>query len=123
MFQLSWIRTNVPLDGPDSPYGGGGVNSQGIQQDLQGATNIGLDVIYKDQGVSEGRFKIPSLRNVALTAPYMHDGRFKTLEEGLTTILLVSKPNRALDVKFKDANGFPKQLGFTKTQKEALRRH
>jgi len=28
-----------------------------------------------------GRFRIPSLRNVALTAPYMHDGRFQTLEE------------------------------------------
>lgn len=30
-----------------------------------------------------GRFKIPSLRNVAVTAPYMHDGRFATLEEVL----------------------------------------
>jgi len=28
-----------------------------------------------------GKFKTPSLRNVALTAPYMHDGRFRTLEE------------------------------------------
>lgn len=28
-----------------------------------------------------GRFRVPSLRNVALTAPYMHDGRFATLEE------------------------------------------
>lgn len=28
-----------------------------------------------------GRFKVTSLRNIALTAPYMHDGRFKTLEE------------------------------------------
>ena len=28
-----------------------------------------------------GKFKVPSLRNVALTAPYMHDGRFETLEE------------------------------------------
>ncbi|MBO0360602.1 cytochrome-c peroxidase [Hymenobacter sp. BT186] len=27
-----------------------------------------------------GRFKVPSLRNVALTGPYMHDGRFTTLE-------------------------------------------
>ncbi|HEX5112068.1 MAG TPA: cytochrome c peroxidase [Saprospiraceae bacterium] len=27
------------------------------------------------------RFKLPSLRNVALTAPYMHDGRFQTLKE------------------------------------------
>ncbi len=28
-----------------------------------------------------GRFKIPTLRNVALTAPYMHDGRYATLDE------------------------------------------
>jgi len=28
-----------------------------------------------------GQFKVPSLRNVAVTAPYMHDGRFSTLEE------------------------------------------
>lgn len=28
-----------------------------------------------------GKFKTPSLRNVELTAPYMHDGRFSTLEE------------------------------------------
>jgi cytochrome c peroxidase len=31
----------------------------------------------------KGAFKVPSLRNVALTAPYMHDGRFNTLEEVL----------------------------------------
>ena len=30
-----------------------------------------------------GMFKVPSLRNIALTAPYMHDGRFRTLEEVL----------------------------------------
>jgi cytochrome c peroxidase len=30
-----------------------------------------------------GRFKVPSLRNVALTGPYMHDGRFTTLEDVL----------------------------------------
>ncbi len=28
-----------------------------------------------------GKFRAPSLRNIALTAPYMHDGRFETLEE------------------------------------------
>jgi cytochrome c peroxidase len=28
-----------------------------------------------------GKFATPTLRNIALTAPYMHDGRFKTLEE------------------------------------------
>ena len=37
--------------------------------------NNGLDA------VSEGPFKAPTLRNIALTAPYMHDGRFTTLDE------------------------------------------
>ncbi|MCO6475648.1 MAG: hypothetical protein J5I94_03455 [Phaeodactylibacter sp.] len=44
---------------------------------------------FRDKGRGEatgqyfdnGRFRVPSLRNVALTAPYMHDGRFATLEE------------------------------------------
>ncbi len=51
--------------------------------------NNGLDLVYEDKGVggwshkaSEmGTFKVPSLRNIELTAPYMHDGRFSTLEE------------------------------------------
>ena len=33
------------------------------------------------QHVNFGQFKTPSLRNVALTAPYMHDGRFATLRD------------------------------------------
>lgn len=43
-------------------------------------TDIGRE---KVSGSPEDRakFKVPSLRNVALTAPYMHDGRFTTLEE------------------------------------------
>ncbi|WP_212005420.1 cytochrome-c peroxidase [Chitinophaga sp. HK235] len=54
-------------------------------------SNNGLETDYADKGIGEithkptdqGTFKIPSLRNVALTAPYMHDGRFATLEEVL----------------------------------------
>jgi len=34
----------------------------------------------RDEG-DRGKFKVPTLRNIAATAPYMHDGRFKTLEE------------------------------------------
>jgi len=49
--------------------------------------NTGLDSIPVDQGRylitlnenDRGKFKTPSLRNVELTAPYMHDGRFQTL--------------------------------------------
>ena len=34
-----------------------------------------------DQGAGEGKFKVPTLREVARTAPYMHDGSLKTLED------------------------------------------
>jgi cytochrome c peroxidase len=43
--------------------------------------NVGLEMQYSDQGIGDGIFKIPSLRNVELTGPYMHDGRFGTLEQ------------------------------------------
>ncbi|MGL4514857.1 MAG: cytochrome c peroxidase [Lacipirellulaceae bacterium] len=45
------------------------------------ATNIGLDQTIVDQGAGEGRFKTPSLRNVAVRGRFMHDGRFATLRE------------------------------------------
>lgn len=40
----------------------------------------GLQAVTKDPA-HRGLFKVPTLRNIALTAPYMHDGRFATLEE------------------------------------------
>jgi cytochrome c peroxidase len=51
--------------------------------------NNGLDSVFSDLGqggvtgnpAQYGRFKTPSLRNIEYTAPYMHDGRFETLEE------------------------------------------
>ncbi|HBH06982.1 MAG TPA: cytochrome-c peroxidase [Flavobacteriales bacterium] len=36
---------------------------------------------YTGNPIDIGKFKTPTLRNVALTAPYMHDGRFETLDE------------------------------------------
>lgn len=54
-------------------------------------SNNALDAAFNDPGfmgvtgspLDEGKFKAPSLRNIALTAPYMHDGRFNTLFEVL----------------------------------------
>lgn len=51
--------------------------------------NNGLDSVYRDAGragitgqdYDSGRFRVVTLRNIALTAPYMHDARFKTLKE------------------------------------------
>ncbi|WIO74114.1 cytochrome c peroxidase [Porticoccaceae bacterium LTM1] len=42
----------------------------------------GLQTVTNDPN-HRGMFKVPSLRNIAVTAPYMHDGRFATLEEVL----------------------------------------
>ncbi len=51
--------------------------------------NNGLDATHADPGYASitgnandmGKFKTPTLRNIVYTAPYMHDGRFETLEE------------------------------------------
>lgn len=62
-----------------------------------GYHNNGIDATFSDdrEGIYQGRFRVsfdpndmgkfktPSLRNVMLTAPYMHDGRFKTIDEVL----------------------------------------
>jgi cytochrome c peroxidase len=68
--------------------------------------NNGLDSIFTDLGkggitnleVDNGKFKVPSLRNLAYTPPYMHDGRFQTLEEVLefyNSNVLSNSPNLA----------------------------
>ena len=64
----------------------GPANGYGFTDD---AFNIGLDVTYTDKGVGgisnnsmdDGKFMVPTLLNVEFTAPYMHDGRFNTLED------------------------------------------
>ena len=76
-----------------------------------GYHNNGLDTHYPDtlEGVYQGRyritldatdlgkFKTPSLRNVARTAPYMHDGRFATLEAVLDHYQQGMQPSATLD--------------------------
>lgn len=51
--------------------------NNGLDSEL---TDLGRFVATKREG-DKGKFAVPSLRNVSVTAPYMHDGRFKTLEE------------------------------------------
>ena len=50
--------------------------------DLTNFTDLGLGAVTNNV-FDNGKFKVPSLRNIELTAPYMHDGRFATLEEVL----------------------------------------
>jgi cytochrome c peroxidase len=53
--------------------------NNGMDTDAE-ITDTGRQAVTGDPG-DRGKFKVPSLRNIAVTAPYMHDGRFATLEE------------------------------------------
>jgi len=67
----------------------GGVTLTGGKFFNNGLDSVGSLDEFKDLGLFEttgnpfdkGKFRAPTLRNIALTAPYMHDGRFQTLEQ------------------------------------------
>lgn len=90
--------------------------------------NIGLDENYSDKGrgaktgleSDNGKFKVPSLRNIALTAPYMHDGRFATLSEVLDHYSHGIANNPNLDERLKATNGLPIQMNISEQEKTAL---
>jgi cytochrome c peroxidase len=112
------------------------------------ATNIGLDMEYEDQGVGtlitesvdidgtlitsthpfgSGSFKVPTLRNIQLTAPYMHDGRFSTLEEVVEHYNSGVQNHPNLDWRLKGSvidpetgNRLPQKLNLTIVEKQAL---
>ncbi len=93
--------------------------------------NNGVDSISADAGryritlnpADSGKFKTPSLRNIELTAPYMHDGRFKTLKEcmdhyntgfhyakNLDPLLRVQPKGRMTNQEMEDVIAFMKTL-------------
>ncbi|MBK8451472.1 MAG: cytochrome C peroxidase [Saprospiraceae bacterium] len=88
--------------------------------------NNGIDTIqsiddFNDKGRGEitklrfdnGKFKATSLFNIALTAPYMHDGRFQTLEE-------VIEHYNSGGHYAENKDGFIRPLGLNKRQKQNL---
>ena len=89
--------------------------------------NNGLEFPFLDLGVGgvngnpndEGKFKMPSLRNIEMTAPYMHDGRFETLEEVIDhySTGIVANPN--LGNQLED-NNRPVRPNFNIQEKAAL---
>ncbi len=63
-------------------HGGTLFTSQQFANNGLGLSSDDLGRMAVTQNAADrGKFKTPSLRNVARTAPYMHDGRFATLEE------------------------------------------
>ena len=77
--------------------------------------NIGLDAVDVDEGAGDGKFKVPSLRNIAVREGYMHDGRFATLEEVIDFYSdeVEDNPNLARPIP---VGGF----GFTASEKADL---
>ncbi len=73
--------------------------------------NIGIGVNAEgeilDQGHGNGAFRTPTLRNVALTAPYMHDGSLKTLRAVVDYYIGRGNSNPHLDPEMKKINLTP----------------
>ena len=93
------------------------------------ATNNGLDSVSNDdQGLFEatarpndrGKFKSPSLRNIGLRPPYMHDGRFATLEEVIEHYNSGIQDHPTLAPSLRDDNGNPIRLNLSEDVKAAL---
>ena len=100
------------------------------------ALNNGLALKYKDRGLgvldrrpndpftpsNDGKFKAPSLRNVELSSPYMHDGRFKTLELVVEHYSTGVRSHVNVGLAFEEQNPAKKTPGFqfTAGQKAAI---
>ena len=95
---------------------------EGILFTNYGYFNNGLDASPEDIGreritqnpMDKGKFKVPSLRNVALTAPYMHDGRFSSLDEVIDHYRFGIKQSVSLDA------GLENGISLTDSEKSAL---
>ena len=88
--------------------------------DLNTTTDNGAGETFPGQPRFAGAFKTSTLRNIALTAPYMHDGRFATLAEVVEHYNSGIKAHPNLGPALKDINGNPVKLNFTAAEKQAL---
>lgn len=93
------------------------------------ATSNGLDATSTtDLGVNEatgnpndiGKFKVPSLKNIAIRPPFMHDGRFATLDEVIEHYSTGIQNHPNLISPLVNQNGQVGQFNFTPSEKEAL---
>ena len=84
------------------------------------ARNTGLDATIIDVGAGNGTFKSPSLKNIAVRAPYMHDGRFRTLEQVVDFYNTGVQGNPGLDQRLRGPGGAVTRLGLNNTQRAQL---
>ena len=94
---------------------------QTAAQSLDSPQNDGLDPTnVGDQGVARGRFKVPSLRNVAVRGRFMHDGRFGSLAEVVEFYNSGVQGGANLSARLQDNQGNPIRLNLSQTEKDAL---
>lgn len=103
---------------PQGPPAPGQERNFAIFQPLM-AINNGLDATPDDEGAGGGTFKSHSLRNIALTGPYMHDGRFETLLEVVEHYDNGVQGGPATDPRLMPG-GQPQNLGLTTPEKAAI---
>lgn len=96
---------------------------------LDNPRNNGLSITNSDSGIyihspdpnDIGKFKAPSLKNIALRGRYMHDGSLVGLEEVLNHYNNGIKSNPNLDPHLKDLNGSPILLNLSVSELNALK--
>ncbi len=83
--------------------------------------NNGLDVSTAgDQGAGNQRFKSPSLRNVEVGGPFMHDGRFATLEDVVDFYSDGVQANPNLSNRLRNQDDTPRRLNLNAGEKADL---
>ncbi|MEO7368943.1 MAG: cytochrome c peroxidase [Gemmatimonadaceae bacterium] len=87
------------------------------------APAFALDANSRSNGLDAGEtriFKAPSLKNVAVTGPYMHDGRFDTLDQVVQFYISGIQGGPALDNRLRGPGGQPQRLQLSGADKTAL---
>ena len=85
-----------------------------------GVHNTGLDATITDVGAGNGRFKAPSLRNIAVRPPYMHDSRFRTIEQVIAFYDSGVQNNPGLDPRLRGPGGRPLRLNLSAAERASL---
>jgi cytochrome c peroxidase len=101
VFEMHCARCHVPDFFTDFSYHNNGLDDSFSEEHERISWGRGRITGKVDQG----KFKTPSLRNVARTAPYMHDGRFATLEQVINHYRYRIKPFPTLDSKLGELPG------------------
>jgi len=122
-FAASAVDSDIPANtltyslGPGAPEGAAINPATGVftwtPVDGTASSSYSATIIVTDNGQDEGKFKTPTLRDIEVTGPYMHDGSFKSLQEVLNFYDGGGHPNAGLDPDIRP-------LHLTAAEKNAL---